>query len=59
LERMRESATQSKKEAKRLEGVIVEMTGELESLRGASGGAAAKKKNTSTMRAVGEKDWLV
>jgi uncharacterized membrane protein YciS (DUF1049 family) len=61
LERLRESATQAKKESKRLEGVIVEMTGELESLRSAVGnsGSGTKKKNTATMKAVGEKDWLV
>ena len=61
LERQRESATKEKKEVKRLEGVIVEMTSEMESLRSASssGSSGAKKKNTTTMKAVGEKDWLV
>jgi len=59
LERMRDSATQAKKEVKRLEGVIVEMTGELESLRNADGGAGAKKKNTASMKSVGEKDRLL
>jgi chromosome segregation ATPase len=58
LERMRESATQAKKEVKRLEGVIVEMTAELDGLR-ASASSGSKKKNTTTMKAVGEKDWLV
>jgi len=59
LERMRESATQAKKEVKRLEGVIVEMTSELESLRNADDGAGAKKKNTASMKSVGEKDRLL
>jgi len=59
LERMRESATQAKKEVKRLEGVIVEMTAELESLRSAEGNTGAKKKNTTSMKAVGEKDRLL
>jgi uncharacterized membrane protein YciS (DUF1049 family) len=59
LERQRESAVQAKKEVKRLEGVIVEMTAEMDSLRSAAGSAGSKKKNTTTMKAVGEKDWLV
>jgi uncharacterized membrane protein YciS (DUF1049 family) len=58
LERLRESAMQAKKESKRLEGVIVEMTSELESLRGAAGSAGSKKKNTVSVKAVGEKDLL-
>jgi len=59
LERLRESAMQAKKEVKRLEGVIVEMTAEAESLRDAAGSAGSKKRNTSTMKAVGEKDCLL
>ncbi len=61
LERTRDSATQAKKEVKRLEGVIVEMTAEIDSLRDAAGssGAGSRKKNTASMKAVGEKDWLV
>jgi len=61
LERMRDSVTQAKKEVKRLEGVIVEMTAEIDSLRSAAGssGSGSKKKNTTSMKAVGEKDWLV
>jgi uncharacterized membrane protein YciS (DUF1049 family) len=62
LGRLRESAAETKKEVKRLEGVIVEMTAEMESLRDASGSSTAtekKKRNTSTMKSVGEKDCLL
>jgi ribosomal protein L12E/L44/L45/RPP1/RPP2 len=60
LERLRESAVLAKKEVKRLEGVIVEITAERDSLRSAAAsGTGSKKKNTATMKAVGEKDWLV
>jgi len=59
LERLRESAVTAKKEVKRLEGVIVEMTEEMESLRGAAGSSDKKKRNTTTMKAVGEKDCLL
>jgi len=55
LEGLRASLGQGKKENKRLEGVIAEMTVELEGLRG-SAGQAAKKRNTATLKAVGEKD---
>jgi hypothetical protein len=59
LERMREVSVEAKKETKRLEGVILEMTAELESARSSPASAAGKKKNTSSMKAVGEKDWLL
>ena len=59
VDRIRDDATQAKKEVTRLEGVIVEMTAELESLRGAEGNTGAKKKNTTSMKAVGEKDRLL
>jgi len=61
LGRLRESAAETKKEVKRLEGVIVDMTAEMESLRDAPGSTATdkKKRNTSTMKSVGEKDCLL
>jgi len=60
LERLRESDIQTKKEVKRLEGVIEGMNVEMESLRSAAGGSGSgsKKKNTTTQKAVGERDWL-